>query len=125
MAATKYYTWTWQWSDHEDEIIASRQLFSSSSVCELDGMRHFPYIRQADLKGRKGCPQLHITEQQADEFRWFIIILDADNQELGTYAQEKWYNTFPECIEASKNTEFHVSEPLKCEIDIERRPKQS
>ena len=124
MAATHYYTWTWVWSDCGDEIMSSRQRFPKLNLCQLDGLRHCPAIRQSELNGRTGCPQLKVKEQQVLEFRWVITIFDADDRQLGTFTQDKWYDSLPECMQATRDLHFQVGKDVKYELDYESQTKQ-
>ncbi len=123
--APKLYHWNWVWSDHGDQIISSNQKFPSRVLCQLDGLRHNPSIRHSELQGRTGFPQLKIKSSPMLEYKWIFIILDSRGEEIGRYAENKWYSSMYECIEASKNADFQLSDVFGCDMDFDIREKRA
>lgn len=125
MAESKLYKWIWEWSDYGDKIIDSNQLFSSRQLCQFDALRHYPYVRAGDWKGRTGTPEARIVEEDALEYRWILVIYDEDNWELARYSEDIWYDTCAQCVNATRKLNVDPTETGSyAELEFETRLKQ-
>jgi len=127
MAGLKEYKWIWKWGDMRDPILDSFQWFRAKNECQLDGVRHFPVLRQEDLKGRTGVPKLDIIERPVKEYQWVVNITDKNNVCIGEVAFDHWYETLSECLLASKKLipQDVLGMGLEYEVDYMSRIKQS
>ena len=124
METPKLYRWTWEWSDYEDVIISSQQKFTTQALCQLDALRHYPHIREAERNGRTGTPEFRITEEDVQESRWILVFYDDQDLETGRYTEDVWYDSMAECIHASKKVNVDTAAAGSySEVDFETRFK--
>ena len=109
METPTLFRWTWEWNDYGDEIISSKQKFLTREMCQMDALRHYPYISSAEWNGRTGSPEAKITESTPVETRWIMVFYDHCDMEIARYAADEWYNSMAECIHAAKKLKIKTT----------------
>lgn len=123
--AAKHYTWKWIWSDHGDTILSSHQLFGTKQLCQLDALKHQPTIQTSEKRGRSGKPHLEVKESPIVQYSWKISIYNDASERIGCYSEERWFDNWVECLDASYHVRVELFDPSFCwEIDFETREKQ-
>lgn len=122
--ARQQYSWKWIWSDHGDEIISSSQVFPSKELCQLDALKHQPTIRTGEKKGRTGGPKMVLRASAVLEYRWMMYIYNDKHERIGSFSEDRWYDTSVECLQASyKLTPELFDSSFYCDVDFDVREK--
>ena len=78
------------------------------------------------MKGRTGLPEMKITESPVIEYRWILKFFDHLDEEVGRYAEARWYLTMAECIYSSKDIDIDLAQTYNYfEVDFESRIKEA
>lgn len=98
------------WSDYGDEIISSRQKYSTKEICQIDALRHTPSFRESELLGRTGKPKLAVTAEPVLQYRWVISVYDKERVEIVKQTEDRWYKSVAECLYAADQVNIELDE---------------